>query len=99
MNKLLLSSAIVASLMTGCSSNEPVSEPVSTTVQDAGLIPAQACLNFPFGTPVPKAFAYSSGKWGYNGKIIAAVPFEDSDFHVCGTPEYIEGISNLPRWE
>ena len=96
MKKFLLTSVIATGLLVGCEA-KPVSEPVPTTVQEVGLIPAQACINFPFGTPVPKEFAYSDGKWGYNGKIIAEVRGEDSDFHVCGSPEYIEEIAALER--
>lgn len=98
MKKHLFASAIVAGLITGCVSNEaePVSEPVHTT-QEAGLIPAQACVNFPFGTPVPKEFSYSSGKWWHDGELIAEVRSEDSDFHVCGSPEYISEVINLER--
>lgn len=97
MKKFLLTSTIATGLLVGCVSNEaePVSEPVHTT-QEAGLIPAQACISFPFGTPVPKEFAYSSGEWWYDGEVIAVVRSEDSDFHVCGNVSWIEEIQSLP---
>ena len=77
---------------------EVLTSTTTTVVEEVepNLIEPQACVAYPFGTPVPKAFSYSSGFWYYENQVIASVKSEDADFSVCGSVEYINEIQNLP---
>lgn len=77
---------------------EVLTSSTTTVVEEVepNLIEPQACVAYPFGTPVPKAFSYSSGFWYYENQVIASVKSEDADFSVCGSVEYINEIQNLP---